>query len=437
MAVRKITPDLAYGVGDALIPLAPLPIVARRDPSVSDQAQLGTSWVNEKTGAAWILSRIVSNASDWVTSPILGGSGTFTDLTTTGAGGLTVSGLGGINVGAGAFTVDDAGNVVVGGNLSVAGTFTFTGTLDLTSAAEIIISSTFNGSPSIFIEANGGANEQILLQSVQGTTATSIDILSGLGGVVVSGGLNNSSAVHLIASNGAGGVTTSSGTGGITLASANGAIALTSGTGAINIGADAVSHVITIGNTTGATDVIVNAGSGGFSVLTTNSTLALSSGTGIINISADGAATTVNIATANAAKTLTLGSTNAGSATTLRSGAAGLSILSGTGAMAISSDAAATVVGIANGAGSKIATFGSTNTSSTTLIQGGTGGVSISAPFLALPGPVYIYTGAGAPSGALALHVGDTYYNTTAATATTRMYICSVIGTWVNVTCSA
>lgn len=61
----------------------------------------------------------------------------------------------------------------------------------------------------------------------------------------------------------------------------------------------------------------------------------------------------------------------------------------------------------------------------------------MSAPFVALPGPVYIYTGAGAPGNGLALHVGDMYINTTAASAVTRLYIATAASTWTNVTCAA
>ena len=262
MAIRKIDPDVAYGVGDALIQLAPLPIVARRDPTSADIAQLATTWVNQNTGAAWILSRISTNSADWVTSPITGGVGIFTSLEVT-SGDLTIDlAAGGINVGAGNFTVDNAGNVAVLGNLSVAGTFTFTGTLDLTSAAEIVISSTLNAAPSVFLQANGGANEQVLLESVQGTSSAAIQLTSVVGGVAVSGGLNTANAIALTSTNAAGGITLDAGTSGIILAATNGAIALTSGTAAIHIGADAVAHAIDLGNSTGATSIALNTGTG-------------------------------------------------------------------------------------------------------------------------------------------------------------------------------
>jgi hypothetical protein len=476
MAVRRIIPDMAYGIGDALIPLAPLPIIARRDPKASDQAQLGTTWVNEATGAVWILARIVSNASDWVTSPVIGGAGVFTSLDIT-SGSLTIdSGAGGIDVNSGAFSVDNSGNVVTN-NITVNGTATIAGDFDLTSAALIDLTSTLNAAPSIALTANGGANEQILLHSVQGTSATSIDIVSDLGGVHVEGNANSSSAIVLDAANAAGGITLSAGTNGIGLSAVNGAIALSSGTGGINIGVDAaahaivlgnstgatsialnvgtgalnlgtnaIAHVVTIGNVTGATAVNINAGSAGIALLSTNSTMSLSSGTGVMNISADGAATTVNIATAAAVKTLTAGSVTGASVSTVRAGSGGLNLTaangvvtmtSGTGAMNISADAAATTVSVGTGAAVKTVVVGSTTGASVTTLQGGTAGVVVSAPFLALPGPIFIYTGAGVPAGALSLHVGDLYINTTAATAVTRMYIADTIGTWTNITCAA
>lgn len=445
MAVRRIIPDMAYGIGDDLIPLAPLPIIALRDPGIADQAQLGTTWVNKSTGAVWILARIVANASDWVTSPVIGGAGVFTSLQVT-SGSLTVdAGAGGINVGAGNFSVDNAGNTVTN-DITVNGTATLNGDFDLTSAALIDLTSTLNAAPSVLLAANGGANEQILLHSVQGTSASSIDLLSGLGGIVVSAGSNSSSAVHLIASNAAGGITASAGTGGITLAAANGAIALTSGAGAINVGADAVAHAITIGNLTGATAVDLNAGSGGIGIAALNGAVQITSGTGQMDISSDTAATTVNFASGAAVKTLVIGSTTGASVTSMRSGTGGLSLLStnsalaissGTGVMNISADGSATTVNIATAAAVKTVTVGSTNTTSATTIRAGTAGITLTAPFVALPGPVYMYTGAGAPGNPLALHVGDIYINTTAASAVTRMYIATGVGAWTNVTCAA
>ena len=56
---------------------------------------------------------------------------------------------------------------------------------------------------------------------------------------------------------------------------------------------------------------------------------------------------------------------------------------------------------------------------------------------LELPGPVRIITGAGAPNIGLAVNVGDMYINTTAVTATTRLYICTANGVWTYIEANA
>jgi hypothetical protein len=63
--------------------------------------------------------------------------------------------------------------------------------------------------------------------------------------------------------------------------------------------------------------------------------------------------------------------------------------------------------------------------------------LSAAATYISMPGPVFIYSGVGAPSNGLALHVGDMYINTTAATAATRIYVATAASTWTNVTCAA
>jgi hypothetical protein len=63
--------------------------------------------------------------------------------------------------------------------------------------------------------------------------------------------------------------------------------------------------------------------------------------------------------------------------------------------------------------------------------------ISHAANYLALPGPVKVMSGAGAPANALAAAVGDMYINTTAASAVTRIYVATAANTWTNVTCAA
>lgn len=112
--------------------------------------------------------------------------------------------------------------------------------------------------------------------------------------------------------------------------------------------------------------------------------------------------------------------------------------------------------GITSTTGNIVATAGQVNAgssmSATTTITAGTGltvtagnatitngnlVLSTAATYISMPGPVFIYSGSGAPSNALALHVGDMYINTSAASATTRLYIATAASTWTNVTCAA
>ncbi len=119
-----------------------------------------------------------------------------------------------------------------------------------------------------------------------------------------------------------------------------------------------------------------------------NSAITLNSGTNTVSISTDASATTVNIATGGAVKTSTFGSTNSTSATTVQSGSGALNVTStngaltvnsGTGALGISTDASATTVSFATGGAVKTVTLGSTNTTSSTAIKSGTGNVAINS----------------------------------------------------------
>src|ERR1700685_1290041 len=119
MAIRSINPDLAYGIGDALIPLAPIPIIAKRDPGAADQAVLGTVWVNKVSNGAFILTSVVNNLANW--DSISGGAGLFTALTVNpGPTSLSTTGNGAVSIGnttnTGAVTLT-AGT----GNLSIVG----------------------------------------------------------------------------------------------------------------------------------------------------------------------------------------------------------------------------------------------------------------------------------------------------------------------------
>ena len=250
---------VAYGLTDALLNIPQAPIISNRAPTVNDKAEIGTLWVDTPANAVYALTSIVDNAATWTTSPA-SGSGVFTAVTVN-PGNVVVT-AGNVDIAAGNLNLT-TGNAVIGGNLTVAGISTFTGGFVITDTAPIVLTSTSNTAGAVTLEANGGVLETILIESLQGTGNASVDLVSAVGGVTLSGGKASINAVNLVASNGAGGITASAGTAGIALTAANGPIALASGTGAILIGTDAVAHAISIGNNTGATSVSIQAGTAG------------------------------------------------------------------------------------------------------------------------------------------------------------------------------
>ena len=213
--------------------------------------------------------------------------------------------------------------------------------------------------------------------------------------------------------------TINGGTVGLGTDNANSAITVGGGTTArvINIGNSAAAHTVTLGSVNGAAATTVQSGTGALNVTATNGALTINSGTGALAISNDASATTVTVATGGAVKTATFGSTNGASVTTIASGTGGLSvgtsanahlttlgstnttsattvqsgsgalnvtstggaltINSGVGALAISNDASATTITIGTGGAVKGITLGSTNTTSSTIVQSGTGNVAI------------------------------------------------------------
>jgi len=242
----------------------------------------------------------------------------------------------------------------------------------------------------------------------------------------------------------------------------------------VNPGPTSLSTVgngaVTIGNATNTGAVTIAAGTGGFSATANGnaisigdtaagSSLALAAGTGNMTLSTSATGTitegsaamtgTITLGLSTAGQIINIGNAaNAGAQTiNIASGASGansaVNILNGVataGAQTLNimaSGGRAGFVNIANGAIGNTVIIGSTTAAAATTLQGGTGGITLSAPFVALPGPVYLYTGAGAPSNGLALHVGDMYINTTAASTTTRLYIATGAGAWTYFTSNA
>lgn len=169
---------------------------------------------------------------------------------------------------------------------------------------------------------------------------------------------------------------------------AAGAVTITGGN---NIGTSGAGSTVTVtvdnivGQTNGGASIVpfVATATGNISE-TPGGAATMNSGTQSLSISSDASATTVNVATGAAVKTLTLGSTNSTSASTLQSGSGALNVTStngsltinsGTGALSVSSDASATTVNLATGGAAKTVTLGSTNTTSALTLNSGSGGI--------------------------------------------------------------
>lgn len=99
------------------------------------------------------------------------------------------------------------------------------------------------------------------------------------------------------------------------------------GTGGASFGASLNSHTTTLGSYIGTSSTNIASGSGGINITAQGSgALTVNSVTGAVNISNNPNTTTVNIATGAAAKTLTLGSTNTTSRTAIQAGSGGIAL---------------------------------------------------------------------------------------------------------------
>lgn len=130
--------QVAYGLTSPLIAENPSPVVAKRDPTVSDFALPTTIWTNTATNTVFILASISNNQANWITVEAAGGAGNFASLTVT-PGPISLTGTTTINTGGAATTTIGTGGtgaVNIGnatGNTAVTGTLTATG--NITSSA--------------------------------------------------------------------------------------------------------------------------------------------------------------------------------------------------------------------------------------------------------------------------------------------------------------
>jgi len=228
------------------------------------------------------------------------------------------------------------------------------------------ITSDDNNANAIYLHANAGVNEQINIRADQGTNAASVQLLSDVGGVTISGGLATADAINIVASDAAGGIDVDYGTGGCSFVGANGAFTVETGTAAVNIGADAAAHTVTIGSATGAASTVIQAGTGDLVMTSTDDAtldsaglLELNSSAGNIGIGNDADAFNINVGTGAAARTITVGNTT---------GASSVVVDVGTGNLDLGVSATAHTTRL-----------GSTNTTCDTTIQAGTGAMTFTA----------------------------------------------------------
>jgi hypothetical protein len=404
------------------------PIVTNRNPTTADQAEIGCLWINQSANTAWVLSSIVAGSASWQSSP--SGAGTETALVVdpgdveivTGnllvdAGNITAT-LGAITAGTTLTSVDivATGTLQVGGastlsDVTIGGNVAIVGDFDLSNTASTTIESTNNAVGAITLLANGGVLETILIQSAQGTSATSINIDSQAGGITLDAALGTADAINIISSGVGGGIDIDANTGGIAMNAANGIIAIESGTAATNIGTAGVQKAISIGNATGTTSVTLTTGTGAMTFnaggafdlnitgaltfdapslsfdATTASNFTVTGAGQDLTLDSVGGSVVVRGSEASATA-LTLSASDAAGGISVVAGTGGLdmavtngavTLASGTGAINISADAAATTVNLATGAGVKTLTIGSTDTTSPTTLQCGTGAMTLTA----------------------------------------------------------
>jgi hypothetical protein len=107
MGTNSIKNNLAYGFNNGLQSLAPQPVIAKRNPSANDYAEIGTLWINTVSDAYYVLT----SSGTWTATS--GGAESLTSLTITGASGTV------LNV--------STGNTTLGGTLIVTGKLTANG----------------------------------------------------------------------------------------------------------------------------------------------------------------------------------------------------------------------------------------------------------------------------------------------------------------------
>lgn len=192
------SPEFALAANGGFVQLAPLPIIAKRDPQVNDFAQLGQVWVNQVSNTVFILVGNTGGVASWVSSSQLLTSLTLNpgNLVVT-AGNITATAgnlsIGGTSLLAGTVTINPgnlvvtAGNITASaGNLSIAGTSLFTGVVTvnnnvivtpLAGVNGLSVTTLTTGIPATF--ASSAANIAALVLTTGGIRVTPVSNVAG------------------------------------------------------------------------------------------------------------------------------------------------------------------------------------------------------------------------------------------------------------------
>lgn len=284
MSVNNQYQNVAYGLNQALLAVAPLPIISQRPPTTADTAPLGQLWIDVPGNLAYVLTSIVANSATWVS--IAGGAGSFASLTVTpGPTSLT-----------GAFTVIGNGNAIQIGNDAHTNTTTI-GSVTSTSATTLQ-----SGSGALHITSTNGP---LTIDSGTGALGISTDAAATTVSFATGGAVK---AVTLGSVTSTSSTTVQSGSGSLNVTSTNGALTIDSGTGALGISTDAAVTTLSIG--TGGAAKTVNVGS-----TNTTSATTIQSGSGGIELNATAGNVSVLTATNSSATTTVVLSSRVGIAT--------------------------------------------------------------------------------------------------------------------------
>jgi len=142
--------------------------------------------------------------------------------------------------------------------------------IDITTTSSINLTATENAANAIYLRANGGTSETVKIHADQGTGVASIEVVSDVGGVTITGGVASADAVNIVASNAGGGIDIDAGTAGF-IVDTTGGISLDSAaasnftaTGAFDITVQSTAGSILLNAGEAAADAINIDSTGGF-----------------------------------------------------------------------------------------------------------------------------------------------------------------------------